>query len=66
MYRSDLYSTNTIFSNTIGATAYTDDLPNGSVTQPAGVGYTFYHGGSPGTNTVTLDSNGQITSTSSP
>tara|TARA_R110000822_G_scaffold131029_5_gene267866 strand:- start:1186 stop:2580 length:1395 start_codon:yes stop_codon:yes gene_type:complete len=66
VYRSDLYSTNTIFSNTIGATAYTDDLPNGSVTQPAGVGYTFYHGGSPGTNTVTLDSNGQITSTSSP
>ena len=66
VYRSDLYATNTIFSNTIGATAYTDDLPNGSVTQPAGVGYTFYHGGSPGTNTVTLDSNGQITATTTP
>ena len=62
-YRSDLYATNTIFTNTIGAVAYTDASPSGSVTQPAGVGYIFYHGGIPGTNTVTLDASGLITST---
>ena len=58
-YRSDVYSSQSIFVNTIGAVAYSSNT--GSTRHPAGIEYNFNY--TICANDVNLNSSGQITST---